>query len=625
MKRLILSLLLIFSSGSTLYAGNENPRVAIIISKTSFEQHWGITQMSAHGWAGVVNLAGIPFDCLFMEDVVSASDLSNYNCLIFGQCDYIKNDQYKPVLKALDAYLENGGNVILDGRLAAFDEKTIERDHQKLDNLLGIKYSGFHGNEGYRIRVADNNHFISKNFENHEYITQHLANGLNIQDFNTDEKVLLELTNEQEFFPFLMSKQTAKNRILLVNDFSTWASVASFFRNSEPQVFYKNKIFNVLIESIYWMVYGNTPDPIPSLQVSNANLTAIIRLDADASQNLNAQIRTITYLNEIARETGVVSLYAWVASGATKAGWQDLAPLGKSLEDLGGQIGTHSNFHRINREMNDQRWKEELDDAIREIEFNMADYGYDIGKIDGFINPGNTIHMDDYAQVARRFGFYMTHGFEQDMPIGFGNLTWFNKEYKNFVVLENTPSPDYQWFYDPTWSYTTQQITAYEENIFDHLYETVQRGVIFNEMWHDYSITTQPQKDKDRIVNKSNIEFYDAIKTKFNTSDIYCPTPDDLKNKLILMAQGNYSWQSDGNKITVDLNFSQVSLDSIFEYTAGMGLRINNTVKKIQQVKIDGKDHRAFSDHTVILPGLTKPGAKIEIILGEEYSKEPRL
>ena len=71
-------------------------------------------------------------------------------------------------------------------------------------------------------------------------------------------------------------------------------------------------------------------------------------------------------------------------------------PTGKKLEDAGGQIGTHSSFHRINREMTEKRWKEELDDAIREIEFNMSDYGYDIGKVDGFINPGNTIHMDDY-------------------------------------------------------------------------------------------------------------------------------------------------------------------------------------------------------------------------------------
>jgi hypothetical protein len=61
----------------------------------------------------------------------------------------------------------------------------------------------------------------------------------------------------------------------------------------------------------------------------------------------------------------------------------------------------------------------------------------------------------------------MTHGFEQDTPVGFGNMTWYTGPHKNLVVLDNTPSPDYQWFYDPTWSYTTAQITSYQEAIRD--------------------------------------------------------------------------------------------------------------------------------------------------------------
>jgi hypothetical protein len=433
------------------------------------------------------------------------------------------------------------------------------------------------------------------------------------------------LTNEEKSFPFLSLKTQANSRIILVNDFSTWSGVPSFFRNRPPQVFYKNQIFNILVQTVYWSVFGNIESPIPSLQVSNADLTAIIRLDADASGNLDAQIRTITYLDNIARETGVVSLYAWVSSQATKAGWQDLAPLGKKLEESGGTIGTHSKFHRINREMNEKRWKEELDDAIREIEFNMSDYGYDIGKVEDFINPGNTIHMDDYSQVAKRFKFYMTHGFEQDMPIGFGNFTWYTEDSLNFTVLENTPSPDYQWFYDPTWSFTTAQITAYEENIYDHLLLNIQKGVIFNQMWHDYSITTQPQYGKDRIVNKSNIAMYDALKSKFSTTDIYCPDPRDLQNKIVMMAQGNYSWRSENNELVINLDLSKVRLKSVGMYTGGMGLRINNTPLNIRDVHINGKKHQAFNKDVIILPNFAGPNVEIKVILGENSAVEPHL
>ncbi|MEE9119090.1 MAG: hypothetical protein V3U02_10940, partial [Calditrichia bacterium] len=478
---------------------------------------------------------------------------------------------------------------------------------------------------GFRIQIADNSHFITKTFEKKEYITQHLVNGLHVQQFQDLGDVLLVLTDEKKSYPFLSSKISDKNRIVLVNDFSTWSGIPSFFRNRPPQVFFKNQIYNVLIQAVYWSVYGDLEIPFPSLQVSNADLTAIIRLDADASGNLDAQIRTINYLIDIAHETGVVSLYAWVSSQATKAGWQDLAPLGKKLEEAGGQIGTHSKFHRIDREMNEERWKEELDEAIREIEFNMSDYGYDIGKVDCFINPGNTIHMDDYGQVAKRFKFYMTHGFEQDMPIGFGNFTWYTEDSLDFVVLENTPSPDYQWFYDPTWSYTTAQITAFEENIYDHIYYNIQRGAIFNQMWHDYSITTQSQYGKDRIVNKSNIAMYDALKSKFKTTDIYCPDPRDLQNKIVMMAQADYAWETNGNEIVMNLDLSRIAIDSVFSYTGGMGIRINNTPLKIQQVFIDDQRHFAYNEDVIILPNLIKPTAEIKIVLGSALSSEPHL
>lgn len=603
----------------------DSPRLAIVISKTSFTQHWGVTQMSAHGWGGIANLAGIPYDCFFIEDLSGGTNLKKYSTLIFTQCTYLTNSDYDNICDILAEYLSNGGNVIVDGVLGFFDQETKERDHSKIEDLLGVKYVGFYGNTFFRIKVRDNNHFITREFAKGKFVTQHIAGGLNIQSFREGGKTLLEMTDEKESYPFLSIRYSGNSKIIVVNDFATWSGVASFFRNEQPQVFYKNMLYNVLIEAVYWSVYDSIESPFPSLQLSNADLTAIIRLDADASGNLNAQIQTINYLINIAKETGVVPLYAWVASTAESSGWQDLAPLGKKLEDVGGQIGTHSNFHNIDQNMTEQRWKEELDDAIRKIEFNMADYGYDIGKVDCFINPGNTIHMNDYNQVAKRFGFYMTHGFEQNMPIGFGNFAWFNEDYKNFVVLENTPSPDYQWFYDPTWSYTTQQITAYEENIFDHLYENVKRGVIFNQMWHDYSITSQPQYGKDRIINTNNIAMYDAIKTKFQNNEIYCPTPEDLRYKLCIMAQSNYEWSISGNEINFELDLSSLRLDSASQFTGGMAVRINNTNRHVNRVFINGDEHFAFNNELVILPNLTGTKANIKIILGNSENIAPHL
>ncbi len=627
LKRLgYLLFILILTSTVQAGTGAENPRIGIVISKTSFQQRWGVTQMSAHGWGAVANLAGIPYDCFFLSDLPVAKNLNQYDALIIGQCTYVEKALYPDVVKVVKSYLENGGNLVIDGPFATLDEEAQERDHSDLDKLLGIEYAGFHGDSDYRIKVQDNASYITGPLEINQFVTQHLANGLNILKFqDAGASVLLGAGNENEEYPYLTIHQSGKNRVALVSDFSTWAGAASFFRNEQPQVFYANQLFNALTRTVQWTVYGDIQTPFPVPQLSNANLTAIIRLDADASSNLDAQIRTINYLVRIAKESGVVPVYAWISSGATKAGWQDLAPLGKKIEDVGGEIGTHSRFHRIGRNMTEKRWKEELDDAIKEIEFNTSDFGYPIGKVDFFINPGNTIHMDDYEEVASRFSFYMTHGFEQDMPLGYGNLTWFTGPYKNLAVLENNPSPDYQWFYDPSWSYTTQQITAYEEAIFDHMFGNIGNGVLFNEMWHDYSITSQPQHDKERIMNKKNIAFYDAIKAKFATNDIYCPTPVDLTNKLRAMAQWNYSWNSAGNKLEMTLDLSNVRVDTIPYFIGGMGIRVENSGEFIQSVKINGQEHYAFSDRVVILPNLKKGPNKIEVMLGPDRPTKPHL
>ena len=627
MKHILFVCILLVSM--QIYPGNadsfDTPRLAIVISEASYAQRWGVTQMSAHGWAGVANLSGIPYDCLFIHDVAQSSDLSKYDLLIFAQCAYVDEKYYKGLLSALQDYLTKSGNLIIDGPLATSDKDARDLKHKDLDDLLGLQYDGFRGDMNFRIKVTGNLHYITKPFESGQFITQHLVNGLNVITFRQHADILLQSSDENENYPFLSCFESERNRLVLISDFSTWSGAASFFRNVSPQVFYANQLFNVLMRTVHWAIYGDIATPFPVPQVSNANLTAIVRLDADASQNLDAQIKTINYLTDIANESGVVPVYAWVSSSATKAGWQDLAPLGKKLEDVGGEIGTHSNFHHIDQKMNEKRWQEELDGSIKEIEFNMNDYGYPIGKVEWFINPGNTIRMKDYDQVAKRFSFYMTHGFEQDMPIGWGNLTWFTGDNKNLVVLENTPSPDYQWFYDPTWSYTTAQITAYEEAIFDHLFDNIGRGVIFDEMWHDYSITSQKYSPKDRIINESNIAMYDAIKTKFATHRIYCPTPEDLGHKVRAMAQWDYSWKSSNDRIETTLNLSNVRSDTIHHFTGGMGIRIENSDCVIQTVVINGDDYPGFTDNLVILPNLRKGENKIVVALGTHSPETPRL
>ena len=114
---------------------------------------------------------------------------------------------------------------------------------------------------------------------------------------------------------------------------------------------YANELWNAMIRAVQWASYGDVDVPFPAPQVSNANLTAVVRFDGDNSGDLNYQLKTLNFLTGVAQDTGVVPLYTWVSSFVKKAGWDKLAPPGKRLENLGGEIGTHSKFHEIDRKM----------------------------------------------------------------------------------------------------------------------------------------------------------------------------------------------------------------------------------------------------------------------------------
>ena len=629
MKRLRFGAVLVLLCGMVFAstASFTRPRLAIFLSKTSYHHAWETSQLAGHGWVGIATLAGIPYDTLFVEEMPGDQELSKYSTLVFAQATLVDDATYAQIVLRLRAYLAGNHSVILDGPLATKDENEKERDHHALDDLLGLEYKGLLGGAEYRIRVTSNDHYVTRGFEVSQFLTPVLASATNVLQPRSGGTVLLVSTNGQQSLPYLSCVTRGSSRVILVSDFGTSAGAGTFFRNDPPQVAYANQLWNAMIRAVHWATYGDVDVPFPAPQISNANLTAVVRFDGDNSGDLNYQLKTLNFLTDVAQDTGVVPLYTWVSSFVKKAGWDKLAPLGKRLEDLGGEIGTHSKFHKIDREMTPDRWREELDGSVEEIEQNMRAQGFPIRKIQSMINPGDTIPMEDYGEVAGRFSFYMTHGLEQSVPLGFGNMTWFTGANKDFVLLENSPHPDYQWFYDPTWSYTTAQITANEEAIFDHMFHNVGRGVIFNEMWHDYSISSasvNEGKDK-RITNENNFPFYEAMKTKFATLPIYCPEPQELAQKLRAMAQWDYSWKASDDSIEMTLDLSSLRRNDTAESLGGMGVSVENTRRFIQSVLIDGRVHPAFDERRLILPNLASGKHTIIIKLGTQPATTPHL
>ena len=92
-------------------------------------------------------------------------ELSKYSTLVFAQATLVDDLTYSQIVLRLRSYLAGNHGVILDGSLATKDENEKERDHHALDDLLGLEYQGLLGGTEYRLRVASNDHYVTRGFE----------------------------------------------------------------------------------------------------------------------------------------------------------------------------------------------------------------------------------------------------------------------------------------------------------------------------------------------------------------------------------------------------------------------------------------------------------------------------
>jgi hypothetical protein len=149
MKKRFLPLILIavlLVSITPCHGFSKSPRVAIVITASGMETLWERTQQAAHSWTGVMHLAGIPYDTLFLDDVLSpgpSAVRAKYSALVLAQCRSLTDSQFTALFDFLNTYLSQNGNLIIDGILATRDPDGQRRDPSKINDLLGIKYLGF--------------------------------------------------------------------------------------------------------------------------------------------------------------------------------------------------------------------------------------------------------------------------------------------------------------------------------------------------------------------------------------------------------------------------------------------------------------------------------------------------
>ncbi|NNE07031.1 MAG: hypothetical protein HKN20_00585 [Gemmatimonadetes bacterium] len=449
----------------------------------------------------------------------------------------------------------------------------------------------------------------------------------------TEPHVLLEATGTGEKFPWLSCVETETSRVVLIGGVFGAGDAASLFRNGQDRFpDPPNRVYDVLVSALQWALYGDDTGPIPALQFCAADAAVMIRLDGDHSDRPGDFEQTFSYLFAIAEESGVGAAYGIVTGRADEAGWSRFAPLAKQLEELGGEIGTHTHTHDIYGVIDDDIVARELDESIRAIDHDLEAAGYDAEGVPFLINPNGMIPMTAHGEISSRFPLFLTHGISASVPVAYGVSTWFAESDPPFAVIYDSPEPDFQWLYAREWSYTAAEAGEIESAIFRHYTNEIGRGVLFDMMWHDYGIASSGYDQSRprfrwadlfkpaRKKSASNRPLFDMLRGEFAEASIYCPEPLEAAEKLRIMQGADYMWSREGSALvfTIDLTGSD---EFALACAGGLGLRIDRAQLPIRSVTINGNDHPAFTDDVVILPALEAGMTRVTVRFGADNGR----
>lgn len=617
-------------------AADYQPRVAIVMCEDSYAEDWYASHSSSQALVGLAGLAGVPYRTLTLGELI-AETAPAYSSIWFSSCLFVSQEDINGLVDVLDAHVSAGGSVFLDGPLATFyrdaDGMEVYRNMDDTFPFLGVSDNGWHPVAEYRVHTTASAHPVAAaaGHPAEAQLTQGIPYGTETfvpsDDTDPGSDILLELVapDGTTTYPYLVVTEPGSSaRVAAIGAYGNYVGPAAPFRNQEPSGFYDNQLLPYLIEVILWLV-GPDGEPFVGLQLSHAPMTAVGRLDGDWSETPEATEATFNYLNIVARETGVATVYGIVSSFAESAGWQGFRDTGATLQSLGGSIGSHSRTHinQMSDMLDSDGWAAEVGGSLDEIRDALTDSGFAPDAY-AFINPGNTIQSRDYGEFFADIDLYMTHGFETITPYATGIMGFgLPAGVAPTPVINNTPAPDFQWLYLPEWGYTVQQAAALQAMILDYYQHTVGRGVLYNQMWHDYAISDldAPPNDPDAATIKP---LFDVSRVHFAAERIYAPAVGELVGKMHLAQKVDILGTQAGDMLEVTLDYQSVPA-GYREHTSGMGARLNASDQPIAEVTIDGAPHFAFTETTVLLPPADAASQQLTLRLGDPPGDSVRL
>jgi hypothetical protein len=608
------------------------PRVAIIQCAESYDENWTSSQMSSQALVGLAVLLGVKYETLILDELLEEAP-GGFTAAWFSSCLWIDESHHAELVTYLADHLGAGGSVFLDGPLGVFyrggDGVERFRGMDDLAAVLGVDWGGWRSTEGYDIVTTGSTHPVDQRagYGFQVALTVDVSSGTDTMfALDPSAEVLLDVTSPSGgiSYPFLVvAEPLAGAKVAAIGSYGSFAGIASPFQNT-PSGFSDNQVLPYLLETLVWTT-ASDPAPYAGLQISHAAVTMLGRLDGDWSDVPWATANTLDYLIDLSRETGIATVYGVVSEFADEGDtWPVLADMGPALQALGGSIGSHSATHpmRMSDELGSVGWEAEVAGSFDQIHQALASGGF-APDVYAFINPGNTIRAEDYGEFFDDVEVYLSHGFESFTPYstgvqGFGLPSGVPAR----AVINDVVAPDYQWLYSSSWDYTVEEAAAYQALILDYYQDTVGRGVVYNAMWHDYSLggNAPPEHHPD---TPSVLPLFETAREHFWESEVYAPTVAEAVAKLYV-SQGTVTTSSHAGNLQVDLDYADVP-SSYRAHIAGMGLRIHQQDEPIRRVVIDGLEHLAFSADTIMMPAPSGSSQRVIVEFGSTPDPDYRL
>ena len=96
--------------------------------------------------------------------------------------------------------------------------------------------------DGFRLRVADNDHFITGPYQADQALSNLLTASLPVLSVSAPARTLVSVTNDIHTYPFASILKKGKGKVAILDGLSAKTCIGTSFKNYDPKGFFPSDL-----------------------------------------------------------------------------------------------------------------------------------------------------------------------------------------------------------------------------------------------------------------------------------------------------------------------------------------------------------------------------------------------